>query len=493
MQTHKYIWNLFDIEYSVIKVSEVSSGSLRIESEFFDVAYLNRDVKITSKKWDYLENIANKIDSWPAYSSDHIFQDYLIDRIPIVKIWDVTNKRWVESLDYVSKSEVKRFGNKYYQQSDLLLSMTGDPRNIGWVNVYYRLDKKIVFNQRVARLGWFENNHMNKYCFVFLNTEYARYHIERYAMWIRQRNVSIYDIEKLKVPIPSESFQKKIEELVVEAYEEKEKSESLYKEAENTLLEELDLLDFQPTTKEFNIFDQVFSIENSTSIVKYSDLIDVDRFDAEYWDNKYLEIEDKIKGYAKWYDSILNLSTLSKDKIRIKNENMYNYIELADINKTTWLVENTTEILWENLPSRARMKIKKWDILMSSLEGSIDKIAIVDFEKENLVASTWFYIFREWFLNKETLLVLLKFLWSKYIVREALGTIMSAISDSWLKNILLPKVDKQIQETIANKIQESFVAKEQSKKLLEVAKRGVEIYIEETEERGLRYIQEHYK
>ena len=32
-----------------------------------------------------------------------------------------------------------------------------------------------------------------------------------------------------------------------------------------------------------------------------------------------------------------------------------------------------------------------------------------------------------------------------------------------------------------------------SKKLLEVAKRGVEIYIEETEERGLRYIQEHYK
>jgi len=32
---------------------------------------------------------------------------------------------------------------------------------------------------------------------------------------------------------------------------------------------------------------------------------------------------------------------------------------------------------------------------MSSLEGSIDKVAIVDFEKDNLVASTGFYIFRE--------------------------------------------------------------------------------------------------
>jgi len=84
---------------------------------------------------------------------------------------------------------------------------------------------------------------------------------------------------------------------VVKSYEEKEKSESLYKEVEKILLQELNLLDFQPSTKEFNLFHQLFTIENNSSIIKYSDLTDKDRLDAEYWDNRYLEIENRIKEY----------------------------------------------------------------------------------------------------------------------------------------------------------------------------------------------------
>ncbi len=119
--------------------------------------------------------------------------------------------------------------------------------------------------------------------------------------------------------------------------------------------------------------------------------------------------------------------------------------------------------------------------------GSIDKIALIDFERENLVASTGFFVFKERELNKETLLVLLKILAKKYIIREAQGTILTAIPYDSLNRIVIPKVHQQTQQKISQLIQQSFEARENSKKLLEIAKRTVEIYIEKDEEEGINY------
>ena len=69
-----------------------------------------------------------------------------------------------------------------------------------------------------------------------------------------------------------------------------------------------------------------------------------------------------------------------------------------------------------------------------------------------------------------------------------------ALISHWLmndiKNLIIPLLPEQIQSTISLKIQQSFGNREKSKQLLEVAKRAVEIAIEENEEVGLRYIEE---
>ncbi|GAI45197.1 unnamed protein product, partial [marine sediment metagenome] len=211
---------------------------------------------------------------------------------------------------------------------------------------------------------------------------------------------------------------------------------------------------------------------------------------AEYWEPKYDEIENLIKNYNSACDYLPKLVNISKEKIIPAEDKTYNYIELADINPLIGSVNQIQKISGANLPSRARMKIKKGNILMSSVEGSIDKIALVDFEKENLVASTGFFVFREKELNKETILVLLKLLSKIYLKREAQGTILTAIPYDSLNRLILPKIDRSIQSQISQLIQQSFQAREHSKKLLEIAKRAVEIYIEKNEKEGLNHIKE---
>jgi type I restriction enzyme, S subunit len=50
-----------------------------------------------------------------------------------------------------------------------------------------------------------------------------------------------------------------------------------------------------------------------------------------------------------------------------------------------------------------------------------------------------------------------------------------------MERVLLPKIESNIQKIVKEKIQQSFEAKTKSKDLLEVAKKSVEIYIENEE------------
>jgi len=100
----------------------------------------------------------------------------------------------------------------------------------------------------------------------------------------------------LLIPIPSQLFQEKIQELVIESYNQKELSEKLYKEAENLLLSELDLLDYKAKTKNINLaLNYILEVPENHSTTNYSILKELDRFDAEYWDYDFVKIKNRVK------------------------------------------------------------------------------------------------------------------------------------------------------------------------------------------------------
>lgn len=480
MKIHNFKWNLFNIEYSSVKKSDLY-WVLRLNAEFYEPEIVEVRNYLISKKADNLWNLAKYIKRWtqPKYSEWNI---KVLRSVNIRENWFSDDRQ-----EYVNEDFYNSKRSWQVKIWDVLLTST-------WVWTLWRAsinlsNEKYFIDWHITafrKLEWINNC----YLFSFLNSKIWQAQINKlYNGSSGQIEIYPDNLSEILISVPSDSFQKQIEKLVIESYNQKELSEKLYKESEELLLNEIWLLNYQTSRKNI-ILDWGYEIEveENHSTTNYSILKELDRFDAEYWDYSYFEIVEKIKNYKWWYDKLVNLAKVSKKKITLDENKNYNYIELADINKSNWMVENTTEILWKDLPSRARMEIKKWYVLFSSLEGSIDKVAIVDSELENLVASTWFFVFKENILNKETLLVLLKLFWKNYISREALWTIMSAISNSWIERILLPKIEDEKQKIVAKKIKESFEAKNKSKNLLEVAKKAVEIYIEQDENKWLDYI-----
>ncbi|MGC8895135.1 MAG: restriction endonuclease subunit S, partial [candidate division WOR-3 bacterium] len=74
------------------------------------------------------------------------------------------------------------------------------------------------------------------------------------------------------------------------------------------------------------------------------------------------------------------------------------------------------------------------------------------------------------------------------ITKKKTQTGQPKISDSEIKSIQIPLLPLPIQQNIASLVQKSDEARKKAKELLEIAKKAVEIAIEEGEEKALKYI-----
>ena len=134
------------------------------------------------------------------------------------------------------------------------------------------------------------------------------------------------------------------------------------------------------------------------------------------------------------------------------------------------------------MPSRARRFVKAGQVIISSVEGSLEKCALITEEFDSSICSNGFYVIDSKKINSETLLVLFKSTLMQTLMKQSCsGTILTAISKDEFLNLTLPIIDIETQEKIAAQIQKSFALRRESKQLLETAKAKVEYAIENGE------------
>ena len=143
------------------------------------------------------------------------------------------------------------------------------------------------------------------------------------------------------------------------------------------------------------------------------------------------------------------------------------------------------------MPTRARRIVSTNDVIVSSIEGSLDRCALIPKDYNGSLCSTGFYVIRSSFFNPETLLVLFKSKPIQMLMKKGCsGTILTAISKNELAKISLPLITEDKQKQIAQYVQESFKFRRESKHLLNIAKQSVEIAISKDEETALKFIKE---
>lgn len=290
--------------------------------------------------------------------------------------------------------------------------------------------------------------------------------IERYAMVGNQANFSPAKFREISIPILPKDVQQRIEDYTYLSFDALEKSKQLYTSAESYLLECFGMADFATNPDAYNI-----------KTLKES-FLETGRFDSEYYLPKYEDYIELVHSYPNGYDLIGNVCDIKDNNYTPVNGIQYKYIELANIGKSGEIT-GCNEQAGEELPTRARRIVHKGDVIVSSIEGSLDSCALVTDEYDGALCSTGFYVLQSSKFNPETLLTLFKSLPIQNLMKKGCsGTILTAISKSEFEKIPIPLIRKEVQEEIAKHVQKSFELRKEAMQLLENAKLTVEAVIE---------------
>ncbi len=362
---------------------------------------------------------------------------------------------------FISNEKHNELKNSKVKVGDIILSKAG---KVGEVSIIPENFGEANLNQALSIIRMKEG-FSNIFIALYLKSYYGCNQLKRSGLRAIQEDLKMSEIEEVKIPIFPQSFQLQIEKIVKSAYEKQTQSKQLYKEAEEALLKELDSLDYK--SKHTLNFE---TTKKETDKAK--------RFDAEYFQPKYEEIIKKIEKYKNGFDVAKNILNFNKKNFFPKENEFYNYVPLSRVSNSGE-IEIPEKELGKDLPTRARRKVKKGEIILSSISGSLETSAIIGEEHQNFIVSNGFYVFNSEKINSETLLVLFK---SKTIIallqRISKGAILGGYDLTAFEKFKIPLIDLKIQKQIAKKITESHKLRKESKELLEEAKRRVEEEIE---------------
>ena len=313
---------------------------------------------------------------------------------------------------------------------------------------------------------------------VYLNSKYGRIEIEKYSMVGNQANFSPAKFRQISIPVFSKTFNLGIERIVFKSFDLSEEGKSLYLKARKMLQDALDLQDWQPSKALFNV-----------KTLKDSFFLS-DRLDAEHYQVKYDELEEIIKTVP--YKTIAEIQTFNArgvqpDYVEDGSVSVVNSKHILEDGLDYDNFERTTEAF---LSSQKRAQIGYGDILIYTTGANIGRTQAY-LKNDPALASNHVNILRVKGVNPIYLaLVLNSRIGRMQTEKLCTGSAQVEIYPNDIEKFIVPILDETMQETIAEKVQESFAMKAESKRLLNVAKEAVEMAISENEEEAIHYIDE---
>ena len=397
----------------------------------------------------------------PYYRGQNIHSFFIEDTDPIC----IDEKTY--SLSTMKRSHLKK--------GDVLLSIVGTIGGISLVTT----DNKATCNCKLAILR--KNGEVNeKYLAIYLSCRYGQSQIERYIRGAVQKGLILEDMDQLSVPIMSFDFQNKIASLVIEAKTKNGCSKEKYNQAENLLISELGLENFNPSSEKVSI-----------KTLKES-FLRTGRLDSEYYQPKYDEILNKITKYGcseftNFVDSYTtgypysSDSYVEKDGIAlIKISNINNF--KLDISSASLIPKKDIDLSLENV-------VQKNDILVS-MSGTIGNSCIVQDDIKAVVNQRIMKIKSKNINPVVFSLIINSMIGKNQLERIQTGGVQANISPKDILKIQIPFIKTSVQDEIASYIKQSLEYSKKAKELLEISTKSVEIAIDKDETAAHNFLEQ---
>jgi len=348
--------------------------------------------------------------------------------------------------------------------NDVLVTTAG---TIGQIGLVTQEILPANIDQDIGRIAIHSTEVSPFFVWAFLQSKFGQFQLERFTTGQVQTHLSLKKMKKLRIPLLYNHLE--IDEIVASFVASKNAAKDLYTQARHLLESELglDKLSFQ-------------KLVGYTA--RFSEVITNSRCDSDYYQPQFTAVRQIVKNYPHGFELLIHVATPLKPNIDPSKfpDQPYRYIELSNINPSLGSVDGFVSKSGKDLPSRARRQVQHGDVIASAVVGSIDKAAIIDPSQNNYIASTGFFHLRPMQVSSEYLLMLVR---SKCVCmqfqQQSTGGILSAVPDSRLKHIIVPKLPERLQREITALIVQSHDAKKKSEELLHRAKTRVEQLIDE--------------
>jgi hypothetical protein len=467
-----------------LEVSEVLLSNLertfRIDAEFFHKRHLEYWVRIVKVRHESV-NLVARISDGNHFSISDRFQE---KGIPYYRGQDVVGHFFVEQSSPVCIDE-KTFNEAHLHRShlkkgDVLLSIVGTIGELSLVTS----NQSATCSCKLAILR--PKQIPSAYLAVFLVCKYGKSQIHRYTRGAVQMGLLLEDMDQIHVPRFTPDFENAVASFVEKARLALEDGKIKYRKAENTLLAELGLLDWQPP-------------ENLSYERKASEAFAVERLDAEHFRPKYYAAMQALeeKGASQFILMEELLASLTNGHTPLHHD-----LEIGDVpflcaehvGDFRISFDSDKRILQKHHDSElARTRLKNGDVLMT-IKGRVGNAAIVENPPGAVNINQDVALLR----LKDTLphWYVISFLNSPFgklmVEQYSTGQINPFLGLGNLRKIPVPVFDEGFMEKIAKEtkamVNEGRAAEQKAKTLLERAKRAVETAIETDEAAALEYL-----
>lgn len=462
-----------------LEISEVNIANMDLNDRF-DAEYFKRDSLMMLEKLRQLKN--KKLEYFGDFVASAFYpaatQLYATGDTPFIRCVDCINFPLITyeqdylferiPMDFVSNNG----GINILHQGDIVITKVGSPCFASIIH-----EHEIVALSRTV-LGIKQIRNIDPYyLLLFLRSNYGFKQLLRQRELTIQYQLTLERVKQILVYTPSDILQKLIKNIVLKTFSFKQKSHDLYLSAQNLLLQELCLTDWQ-------------SDDESVATKTFADFQNSGRLDAEYYQPKYDEYLAKVKSYSGGVSTLANHFEQNKATTTFSLP-QYNYIEIGDINVGNGEASFNL-VQTEELPANAKYVIQQGDILISKVRPYRGAVSIIDFDTQDVIASGAFTILREnGAIRKEVLSTLLRIpLYKDWLLKWNVGSSYPVIKDEDILNLTIPVIKQEIQDQIAEKVQESFALRKESKRLLDLAKHAVEVAIEQGEDAAMKLLEE---
>jgi type I restriction enzyme S subunit len=446
----------------------------RNDAEYFQKRFLRSAALI--KNWDR-RSVAEL-----AHISDgnhfSISESFVDEGVPYYRGQDVTGRFFAETACpvhiTVEAYNEKHMVRSHLKRGDVLLSIVG---TIGELSIL-ESDAPATCSCKLAILR--PKQISAEYLAVFLKSEHGQNQIERMTRGAVQKGLILEDLDQLWVPMVSTDFERRITEVVRKSRTTRDLTTRRQIKAEEILLSSLGLANWTPPEP------LAYNAHASTVVAS-------GRFDAQYFMPAKEQVLQSLANrpgmvLSDRFDSIRDqwVPENASPGMRVRNYDVTDaLVPLLDAEKEPSLA---TEI------GSMKKVFRDGDIVVSRLRYYLKEIAVVRTDDDlPSVGSSEFIVLRprDGSISPETLMIFLRSAPVQTILKWCQdGSQHPRFGEGDLLAIPVPDSVAQVSTEVTKIVQDGFAARNRARRLLDVAKRCVELAIEEGESAAILWLDE---